>query len=88
MESTSQSSFISSISRLHNRVLGLPFFFPLLLPPFSKVARTTIVGFDDVPFLSDLEVDRSRTSPKITTAEVDWGARKLAIIVDFFSLPR
>ncbi len=89
MESTSQSSFISSISRLHNGVLGLPFFSPLLLPPFSlhvfEVGKITSVGSNDVPFLNDLEANRNKTSPETTTIEVDWGARKLAIIVDFFS---
>jgi len=63
----------------------LPFIFPLLLPPFSldasEVARTTTIAFDDAPFLSDLEADRSRTSPETATAEADRGARKLAAAV-------
>jgi hypothetical protein len=48
----------------------------------------TIVGSDDVPSLIDLEANRSKTSPETTTVEVDWGARKLAIVVDFSSRPR
>jgi hypothetical protein len=48
----------------------------------------TTVGSDDVHSLSDLEVNRSRTSPETTTVEVDWGVRKLAIVVDFSSRPR
>jgi hypothetical protein len=61
MKLASQYSSISLASKLYNGVLGLPFFFPLFLPPFPshvfKVARTTIVAFDDAPFLSDPEVD-------------------------------
>jgi hypothetical protein len=69
MELASQSSFVSLASRLCNGVMGLPFFFPLLLPTFSlhvfEVARTTTGAFDDASFLSDLEADQSRTSPDI-----------------------
>jgi hypothetical protein len=92
MESTSQSSFISSINKLRNEVLGLPFFFPLLLPPFSlhvfEVAKITIVGYDDVSILNDLEADESRASLEITIVKIDWGARKMAKIVDFSSKPK
>jgi len=61
MELASQYSSLSLASRLYNGVLGLPFFFPLFLPPFSshvfEVATTITVAFDDVSFLSDPEVD-------------------------------
>ncbi len=91
MELASQSSSVSSASRLRNGVLGLPFFFPLLLPPFSlhvsEVARITTVASDDAPFLSDPEADRSRTSPGTAASEADWGARKLAAAVDLSSRP-
>jgi hypothetical protein len=73
MELALQSFFISLANKLYNGVLGLPFFSPLLLPPFSlhifEVARTTTVASNDVPFLSDPEVDRSKISPEIIVAK-------------------